>query len=71
MGKQIVSDKEVQTKIGEILDDLAVAVKKAARGVFDLMVEKTANSAENVVDKGVDNLKQKIGKDVNDDEQKN
>jgi hypothetical protein len=70
MGKQIVNDKEVQIKIGEILDDLAAAVKKAARGVFDLMVDKTANSAENVLDKGVDNLKQKIGKDVN-DEQKN
>lgn len=68
MEKQNVNDEQVQRKIGEIIDDLSVAVKKAARGVFDLMVEKTADSAEELVDKGVDNLKQKIEKDVCNDQ---
>ena len=69
MEKQTVSDQQVQSKIGEIIDDLSVAVKKAARGVFDLMVERTADSAESLVDKGVDNLKQKIEKEVPDENQ--
>lgn len=55
-----IMDEQTQEKFAEILDELAGAVKKAGRAVFDLMVEKTADSAEDLVDKGVDNIKEMV-----------
>lgn len=70
MERSRLNDEQIKSRIGEIIDDLTIAVKKAARGVFDLMVEKTADSAEDLVDKGVDNLKHKIEKGCKNEDQK-
>jgi len=58
-----VKDEELQEKVGNIIDELVVAVKKTSRQIFDLMVERTADTADELVDKGVETLKKKIDKE--------
>ncbi len=60
MEQKRVTDEQIVNQVGGIIDTLAEAGKKAVRQFFDLMVERTVDTANNLTDKGVDKLKQKI-----------
>lgn len=66
-----LSDKE---KIVEIIDGLVSSIKQAARQVFDVMVETTAKTTSEMLDKNVYKIKEKITKEEandNDEEDSN
>ena len=68
-----LSDEEMSNQIVTIIDEVVKNGKKAVRSLFNLMVERTAQTAEDVVDKGIDDIKQKINEresDGRDKEQK-
>lgn len=67
--KERLTDEKITSEVGSILDDLAKAGKKAIRSFFNLMVERTADTASDFADKGVDSLKQKIDEKVSTDDQ--
>jgi len=60
-GKKL-TDKEMSQKVGSVLDDLSNAGKKAIRSVFDIFVERTAQTASEVFDKYKDKAIDKIDK---------
>jgi len=60
MEKKRLTDKDMSKELGGIIDEVVVQGKKAVRSLFDLMVERTAQTANDIVDKRVDGLKQKI-----------
>ena len=60
MEKEQVTDKQMATQVGGIIDSLAEAGKKAVGQFFNLMVERTADTASNLADKGVEKIKKKI-----------
>ena len=60
MEEKRLSDKEMSNQVGTIIDDVVKNGKKAVRSLFNLMVERTAQTAENLIDKSVNNIKQKI-----------
>lgn len=60
MEEKKVSNEKISEKLGIVIDDVIKTVKKASRDIFDLMVEITADTANEVVDKKVDCIKQKI-----------
>ncbi len=68
--KQKITDKQMSNQVGSIIDDLANAGKKAVRKFFNLMVERTSDTTDDLVDKGVDKIKHKIDKKGSDDGQK-
>ncbi len=68
--KQRLTDEKMSTQVGTIIDDLISSGKKAARSVLDLMVERTAQTADDIVDKKVDKIKQKLNERDCDDEKK-
>ena len=59
-----LSDKE---KIVEIIDGLVSSIKQAARQVFDVMVETTAKTTSEMLDKNVYKIKEKITKEETND----
>jgi hypothetical protein len=60
MEEKRLSEKEVSDRIGNVIDDVVQAIKKASKDVFNLMVETTAETASDLIDKKVGCLKQKI-----------
>ena len=70
MEEKRLSDKEMSNQVGDIIDEVVKSGKKIARSFFDLMVERTAQSANDLVDKKVDGLKDKMkgsdGQETND-----
>jgi len=60
--KKKLTNKEVKKQIKIIIDDIATTGKKSIRSLIKLMVERTANTADEIVDKGVDKKKIKIDK---------
>lgn len=66
-----LSDEEMSNQVGTIIDEVVKSGKKAVRSLFNLMVERTAQTAENLVDKGVDDIKQKINERESDGQDKN
>lgn len=60
MEKEQVTDKQMGNQVGSIIESLAEAGKKAVRQFFELMVERTADTACNLTDQGVEKLKNKI-----------
>ena len=60
MEEKRLSDKEMSNQVGDIIDEVVKTSKKIARSFFDLMVERTAQSANDLVDKKVDGLKDKL-----------
>ncbi len=70
MEEKQLSDKEMSNQVKTIIDELVKNGKKTVRSFFNLMVERTAQTAENLVDKGVDNLKQKINERESDGQDK-
>ncbi len=68
--KQRLTDKDMSARVGMIIDELMSSGKKAARSVLDLMVERTAQTADAMVDKKVDKIKQKLNERDCDDEEK-
>ena len=60
MEEKRLSDKEMSNQVGDIIDEVVKSGKKIARSFFDLMVERTAQSANDLVDKKVDGLKGKL-----------
>ncbi len=65
-----LSDKEMSNQIVTIIDEVVKNGKKAIRSLFNLMVERTAQTAEDLLDKGVDDIKQKINERESDDRHK-
>lgn len=68
-----LSDKEMSNQVVTIIDEVVKNGKKAVRSLFNLMIERTAQTAEDLVDKGIDDIKQKINEresDGRDKEQK-
>lgn len=57
-----LTDKEMSKKVGTIVDELGSAGKKAIRSIFDVFVEKTAQTASEVFDKYKDKAVDKIDK---------
>jgi hypothetical protein len=71
MEKERLTDEKITSGVGTIIDDLAKAAKQAIGQFFNMMVERTADTASDLADKGVDKLKEKIGeKGSNDDQTK-
>ena len=70
MEEKRLSDKEMSNQVGDIIDEVVKSGKKIARSFFDLMVERTAQSANDLLDKKVDGLKDKMkgsdGQETND-----
>jgi len=68
MEEKRLSDKEMSNQVGDIIDEVVKSGKKIVRSFFDLMVERTAQSANDLVDKKVDGLKGKLedGQKTND-----
>jgi len=64
---QKITNEQITGQVGSIIDELASAGKKAIRSFFNLMVERTADTAGDLADKGVDKLKQTIDKKVSND----
>ena len=62
MGEKKLTDKEMSKKVGTIVDDLSSASKKAIRSIFDVFVERTAQTASEVFDKYKDKAIDKIDK---------
>lgn len=60
MEKKRLSDKEMTDQLNSVIDGLVESVKKASRQVFDLMVERTAQTTSEVVDEQVGRLKEKM-----------
>jgi hypothetical protein len=60
MEEKRLSDKEKSERISNIIDDVIIAIKKASREVFNMMVEKTAEVGSDIIDEKVDTIKQKI-----------
>jgi predicted transcriptional regulator YheO len=68
-----LSDEEMSNQVVTIIDEVVKNGKKAVRSLFNLMIERTAQTAEDLVDKGIDDIKQKINEresDGRDKEQK-
>jgi len=55
-----LSDEEMSNQVVTIIDEVVKNGKKAVRSLFNLMIERTAQTAEDLVDKGIDDIKQKI-----------
>lgn len=55
-----LNDEEMSNQIVTIIDEVVKNGKKAVRSLFNLMVERTAQTTEDLVDKGIDDIKQKI-----------
>jgi len=70
MEEKRLSDKEMSNQVETIIDDLVSNGKKAVRSFFNLMVNRTAQTAEDLVDKGIGNLKQKINERESDGQDK-
>lgn len=70
MEEKRLSDKEMSNQVGVIIDEVVKSGKKVVRSFFNLMVERTAQSANDLVDKKVDGLKEKMkgtdGQETND-----
>jgi len=62
MEEKNLTDKEMSKKVGTIVDDLSSASKKAIRSIFDVFVERTAQTASEVFDKYKDKAIDKIDK---------
>lgn len=62
MEEKKLTDKEMSKKVGTIVDDLSSASKKAIRSIFDVFVERTAQTASEVFDKYKDKAIDKIDK---------
>lgn len=60
MEKKRLDDKQISNEVSTIIDEFVTTSKKAVRAFFNLMVERTAQTAEDVVDKKIDKLKHKI-----------
>lgn len=65
-----LTDEKITKEVGTIIDELAAAGKKAVGRFFNLMVERTADTASDLTDKGVEKLKQKIDEKVSTNDQK-
>ena len=70
MEEKRLSDKEMSNQVETIIDDLVNNGKKAVRSFFNLMVNRTAQKTEDLVDKGIGNLKQKINERESDGQSK-
>ncbi len=68
--KDKLTDDQMKSQISNVIDELASAGKQAIRSVFDLMVTRTADTASDLADKGVEKLKQTIDKKVENDKDK-
>jgi len=71
MEEKRLSDKQMSNEVKTIIDDVVNTGKKAVRSFFNLMVERTAQTANDLVDKKVDCIKHKINKKEIDDEESN
>ncbi len=72
MEEKRLTDEKMSKEVGGIIEQLVISGKKAARGFFDLMVQRTAQSASDLVDKKVNDLTDKIKeRDSNDEKKKN
>ena len=60
MDKKILTDEELNEKASELIDNVVKAGKENAKLLLNLIVEKTAQSAEKIFDKNILKLKQKI-----------
>lgn len=60
--KRKMTDEDMAKGVGGIIDDLVGASKDAARNFFNLMVERTADAASDLTDKGANKIKQKLEK---------
>lgn len=60
MEKKRLSNEEMSDQVGTLIDDVVKCCKDAVKSFFSLMVERTEQTASDLVDKGVDNLKEKI-----------
>ncbi len=65
-----LNDEEMSNQIVTIIDEVVKNGKKAIRSLFNLMVERTAQTAEDLVDKGIDDIKQKINERESDGQDK-
>jgi len=70
MEEKRLNDKEISDRVKTIIDELVKNGKKTIRSFYNLMVERTAQKAEDLVDKGVNDLKQKINERESDGQDK-
>lgn len=71
MDEKRITDNEMSDKVGSIIDEVLIVGKKAARSIFDLMVERTAQTAGDLVDKKVETLKDKLSERESNDQEEN
>ncbi len=60
MEKKRLSDEELSNQVGTLIDNIVKCCKESVKSFFSIMVKRTEETASDLVDKGVDNLKQKI-----------
>ncbi|MCK5617688.1 hypothetical protein KAR91_88305 [Candidatus Pacearchaeota archaeon] len=60
MEEKQLNDKEMSNQVKTIIDEVVKSGKGAVGSFFNLMVKKTTQTASDLVDKGVNDLKQKI-----------
>ena len=60
MEEKQLNDKEMSDQVETIIDEVVKSGKEAVGSFFNLMVKKTTQTASELVDKGVDGIKQKI-----------
>jgi len=71
MDKKRLTNDKMTEEFSSVIDDLIIAIKVSGRRVFDIMVEKTAQSTSDAVDKKVENLKIKIKRNKENDGKEN
>ena len=71
MEEKRITDKQMSSEVKTILDEIVTTGKKAARSFLNLMVERTSQTANDLVDKKVDCLKQKINEKDTDEKKSN
>ncbi len=60
MEKKRLSDEEMSNQVTTLIDNVVKCCKETVSSFFNLMVKRTEQTASDLVDKGVDNIKQKI-----------
>ena len=65
-----ITNKEINNKINEIIDNLIKAGKDNVRELINLLIKKTAQSSEEKFDMGITQLKKKINERLKINEEK-
>jgi len=60
MEKKTLTDEEINKKVSDVLDNVIITGKESTRTIIDLLVEKLARSANEIFDKNIEQIKQKL-----------